>query len=167
MHLLSKRTFTLLIFFCMATLGCQQEVETIDAPNPPRHELRIDGKVQFHAELTWSASKNQLNTTIWAVNTGMNKARIQTGPCAFFVIAYHKNGDPVWYNRMPDDYVCFDEMLIYELAPKERKPLTGQTYISGDNWYREIPDGDWIWRIKAKIHKGETLIFQADQTKLD
>ena len=79
--------------------------------------------MQFHAELSWSASTNKLNTTIWADNVGTDTARIQTGQCAFNVIAYDGHGNPVWYNRPPPKYICLDEKLIYELAPKKENFL--------------------------------------------
>ncbi|MEL7834671.1 hypothetical protein [Fodinibius sp. Rm-B-1B1-1] len=157
------RQFTLLGFVCFCILGCQDSVNNIEAPTEPWHDIRIEGDVKFHGEISWSASVNSLNTTIEVENIGTDTASIKTGPCAFNVIAYSKEDKPVWYNRPPDKFICTDQLLTYRIAPQEIKQLTGQMYISGQRWYWDIPDGDWNFKIEGYTKKGEAISFDANE----
>ncbi|WP_141239912.1 hypothetical protein [Aliifodinibius salipaludis] len=133
----------------------------------PTHEVQINGEIQFHGEILWSASDNSLNTKIKAKNIGTDTARIETGPCAFNIIANNKNSEPVWYNRPPGKYVCPDELIVYRIAPEETKELTDQMYISGKNWFWDIPDGDWHFVVESRTKSGRTISFTVDETKIN
>lgn len=162
--------FRLLMLFgclCSFLMACQDKAQTIEEPEAPHHELRIDGSVQFRGEISRSISNDSLSTKIWVENVGEEQARFETGACAFNVIAYNKNAEPVWYNRMPDDYICFDEMLVYKVAPKEIKELTGQMYISGKNWHLDIPKGELDFKIKGRTMQGDSITFDAVRTKMN
>lgn len=155
------RRFALVGCLCSLMLGCKDSVSYIEEPGAPRHQLNIDGSVQFHAEISVQISTNSLSTRIWAENMGSETARIETGACAFNVIAYDRNGGPVWFNRMPKDYICFDELLVYDVAPKEAKELTGQMYISGTDWFWNIPAGDWDFKIEGRTVHDDIIEFKA------
>tara|TARA_R100000908_G_scaffold56123_1_gene31496 strand:- start:28176 stop:28715 length:540 start_codon:yes stop_codon:yes gene_type:complete len=159
------RQFILLILFCMYTFGCEDTVNIIEDAKEPVHNLQINGEVQFYGEISWSTSDDSLNSKIMVENIGTDTARIETGPCAFNVIANNKNNDPVWYNRPPSNFVCFDKLITYEIAPKETKQLTDQMYISGKNWYWDIPDGQWEFIIKSRTRNGELISFGANELK--
>ncbi|MDZ7659261.1 hypothetical protein [Fodinibius sp.] len=161
------RQITIFSYFCICILGCQNTVNNIEDPKEPLHDIHIEGDVKFHGELTLSASNNNLNTKIWAENISTDTASIEAGPCAFNVIAYSEGNNPVWYNRPPDKYICTDQLFIYRIAPKEIKQLTGQLYISGQNWYWDIPEGDWNFVIEARTKKGESISFSANKTKMN
>ncbi|MGN8225145.1 hypothetical protein [Gracilimonas sp. BCB1] len=155
------RKFILLNLLCFFILGCNDSVDTIEAPEGPRHDLLIDGNVKFQAEIRWSAASHLVQTDIKAKNIGADTARIETGPCAFNVIAYTKEGEAVWYNRPPDQYICTDEMLIYKIAPEETRHLSGQMYISGQSWHHDMPEGDWIFKVESRTEQGERISFDA------
>ncbi len=155
---------TLCCFFCVCFLGCRDSVNNIEPPKEPMHDLHIEGDVKFHGEISWSVSDDSINTKIEVKNIGADTARIEAGPCAFNVIAYSKDNEPVWYNRPPNEYICTDQLLIYRIAPKETKQLTGQMYISGQNWHWDIPDGDWNFKIEGRTKKGESISFDANET---
>lgn len=158
------RQFTLLCFFCVCILGCRDSVNNIEVPKEPMHDLYIKGDVKFLGEISWSASDDSINTMIEVENIGTDTARIETGPCAFNVIANNKNGDPVWYNRPPSNFVCFDKLISYEIAPKETKQLNDQMYINGKKWHWNIPAGDWDFKIESRTKKGKLISFDANET---
>lgn len=132
----------------------------IYSPPPPDHELHIDGDITFQGEISWSARENSIDARIWAENIGTNSARIETGTCAFNIIAYNADGEPVWYNRMPEDYVCFDELLVYTFDPGQRLPLSDQSYLNGTKWANPIPAGNWKFEARAFTAEGDTVAFE-------
>lgn len=156
------RQFSLFVFFCISIIGCQDSVNIIEDPNEPYHKIHIDGEVQFHGEISWSAPDDSLDTTIEVENIGTDTARIEAGPCSFNVVAYNDNGEAVWYNRAQKNYVCPDKMIIYVIEPEVTKELTDQIYISGTNWYWDIPAGDWNFVIETKTENGKSISFSAN-----
>ncbi len=161
------RQFIIFSCFCFSMLGCQDPINRIEDPSPPNHKLQIDGNVQFYGEVSWLASNNALNTKIWAENVGADTAKIETGTCAFNVVAYAEDNKPVWYNRTANDYVCPDKLIIYEIAPKETKELASQMYISGDDWHWDMPEGDWNFVIEGKTQNGDSISFNAKETTMN
>ncbi|MCW9708321.1 hypothetical protein [Fodinibius salsisoli] len=160
------RQFILFIFFCSSLLGCQDTINNIEDPQPSVHKLQVDGEIQFHEKILWSASDDSLFTTIEVENIGTDTARIETGPCAFNVVAYNESSEPIWYNRTTNNYICPDELFVYNIAPKETQILTGQLYISGENWYWDLPDGSWSFKIEGHTEKGTAISFSANEIKL-
>lgn len=158
---------TLIVFCCIWMLGCQDSVNNIELPKQSLHNIHIEGDILFHGEVIWSASDDSINTKIEVENIGTDTAKIEAGPCAFNVIAYSKDNEPVWYNRPPNNYICPDILIIYRIAPKETKQLTDQMYISGINWHWKIPDGDWNFIIKSRAKEGETISFSAKEIQIN
>ncbi|HKL66283.1 MAG TPA: hypothetical protein VJ877_00215 [Bacteroidales bacterium] len=154
------KLITIILFISVSLLGCNEPVSVIESPPPPRHDLNIDGKVQFHGEISWSARDNSIETQIWAENVGSSTARIETGVCSFHIIAYNADYKLVWYNRLAENVVCLDELLVYKISPGETVQLTGQSYISGSFWYQDIPSGDWNFEAQAFTTAGDTVAFE-------
>lgn len=155
------KKLTLLSLIGISIFGCKDEINIIEDPPTPNHNLQIDGEVQFSGEISGSASDNRLNTKIWVENIGNDTVRIETGACAFNVVAYNTNSRPVWYSRMPNHNVCTDELLVYTITPNETKELVDQMYINGQDWYWDIPAGEWDFVIEGRTEKGELISFSA------
>lgn len=153
------KPITIILFISFSLFGCKEPVTVIDPPPPPRHEIEVDGDVTFQGEISWSAGENSIDTHIWAENVGTDTARIETGHCAFNIIAYSADGEPVWYNRAIENAVCFDELMVFKIPTGETLPLTQQSYISGSRWYYPIPAGQWSFKVRAFTVDGDTLLF--------
>ncbi len=149
--------------------GCQESRDSLDHPSPPRHSLHLEGELQLHGEVSWVDSTDELKTTIWAVNTGSDTAAIKTGYCAFIVLAFtpsEEDRELVWYNKMPDKYICTDEMLVYRIPPKDTLQLNDQLYISGNNWHWSIPQGKWNFVLEAKTEEGQSIKANANTVQI-
>ncbi|WP_146198555.1 hypothetical protein [Rhodohalobacter mucosus] len=155
--------FLLFLLLTILSTGCHELDMSLDPPPPPRHSLDIDGDVQLRGTVSRVGLTNEINTQIWAVNMGADTARIETGVCAFNLLAYNsrkENRKLVWYNRMPENYVCFDELLNYNLPSSDSLLLDDQIYISGDNWYWDLPESNLHFELEAVNEKGQ--ITQTD-----
>ncbi|MDR9367413.1 MAG: hypothetical protein RI575_18915 [Balneolaceae bacterium] len=151
-------------------IGCQKSGSTpdypaVDDPAPPRHSLHIEGEIEFNAEVSWVNSTHELQTKIWAVNSGSDTAIIETGVCAFNVLAYTPSEEGqklVWYNKMPENYICMDEMLVYTIPPNDTIQVEGQVYISGNHWQWSIPQGKWKFVLEAYTEEGQSIKVNAN-----
>lgn len=132
-------------------IGCRKSGSTPDYnptvgdPVPPHHRLNIEGEVELRRNVSWIDSTGELKTEIWAVNSGSDTATIKTGQCAFNVLAYTSAAETrklVWHNKMPEKYICLDEMLVYTIPPNDTTEVDRQIYISGNHWQRSIPKAD-------------------------
>ena len=152
--------FSLSLLFIFPFVSCDKLNQKLEEPSLPRHSLHIDGEVQLQAEIHWERSSQSLETEIWAENTSSDTSGIETGTCAIQVLAYDSSGSDrelIWHSKMPQDYVCLDELLRFTLNPKEEKQLTGFSYISGSNWKHEIPKGEWEFEVRAKTRQDEMI----------
>jgi len=157
--------FLICLLFTASMIGCQKSRSTLDYPSPPNHSLDIDGEVQLRGQVSWVDSTDELKTNIWAVNLGSETATIETGPCAFNVLAYTSTEDTkelVWHNKMPEDYICRDEMLVYTIPPNDTIQVEGQLYISGNNWHWSVPQGKWKFVLEAKTKDEQSIKVNAN-----
>jgi hypothetical protein len=151
-------------------IGCQKtgstpEYPPVNDPVPPRHSLQIEGEVEFQAEVSWLHSTDELETKIWAVNSGSDTATIQTGVCAFNVLAYTLTKDTrklVWHSKMPENYICQDVMLTYTIPPNDTIEVDRQIYISGNHWQWSIPQGKWKFVLEAYTKEGQSIKINAN-----
>jgi len=157
--------------FTTSIIGCQESGSTLDHPSPPRHSLDIEGEVKMQAEVSWVNSTNELETKIWAVNLDSDNATIETGPCAFNVLAYTSWGEDkelVWYNKMPENYICFDELLRYTIPPKDTIQIEKQQqYISGDHWHWNVPHGNLKFVLEAYTKEEKSIKFDANAVTIN
>jgi protocatechuate 3,4-dioxygenase beta subunit len=103
--------------------------------------------------VSWVDSTDELKTEIWLVNTSSETTIVETGPCAFNVMAYtisDENPELVWYNIMPENYVCPEVLYTYRIPPQDTVILESQLYISGNNWQKRVPHGEWRFVLEAK-----------------
>lgn len=165
-----NKLFFICILFTVSMIGCQKSGSTLDYPSPPRHSLDIEGEVQLRGEVSWVDSTDELKSKIWAVNLGSDTATIKTGPCAFNVLAYTTSDEEqelVWYNKMPENYICFDEMLVYTIPPNDTIQLEEQVYISGNKWLWSVPQGKWKFVLKANTKEGQSIKANANTVTIN
>jgi len=152
--------FSLSLLFIFSFASCEERLESFEEQGLPNHSMKIDDGIQLRAEIHWERSSQSLETEIWAENTSSDTSGIETGTCAIQVLAYDSSGSDrelIWHSKMPQDYVCLDELLRFTLNPKEEKQLTGFSYISGNNWKHEIPEGEWEFEVRAKTRQDEMI----------
>ena len=157
---ISLPVYSLSLLFIFSFASCEKRLESLDEPGLPTHSMKIDDGIELQAEINWDSSNRSLETEIWAENTSSDTTRIEAGPCAFQVLVYDSSGSDrelIWHSKMPQDYVCLDELLRFTLNPKEEKQLTGFSYISGNNWKHEIPKGEWEFEVRAKTRQDEMI----------
>lgn len=160
--------FTVLLSF-LFMMSCDESIQQVDHPVLPRHSLHIDGDVQLHAEIQWDESSQSLETNIRAENISADTTEIETGPCAFQILAYSSADTGkllIWYSQMPDDFVCFDELLVYQIPPDETLSFDRQQYISGDRWKRPIPKGEWEFELRAKSENDDVKRISAGRVRI-
>ena len=167
---ISLPVYSLSLLFIFSFASCEKRLESLDEPGLPGHSIKIDDGIQLRAEISWERSSQSLETEIWAENTSSDTTRIEAGPCAFQVLAYDSSGSDrelIWHSKMPQDYVCLDELLRFTLNPKEEKQLTGFSYISGSNWKHEIPKGEWEFEVRAKTGQDELIWIPANSVTVE
>jgi hypothetical protein len=158
-----------LLFICMlftvSIIGCQKSGSTLDHPTPPLHSLNIEGELQLRGEVSWVDSTDELKTEIWLVNTSSDTTTVETGACAFNVMAYtisEEDRELVWYNKMPENYVCPDVLYTYRIPPNDTIELESQIYISGNNWKWRVPHGEWKFVLEAGTEDGQSITADAN-----
>lgn len=163
-----------LFFICILStvylIGCQKSESTLDYPSLPRHSLDIEGEVQLRGEVSWVDSTDELITKIWADNLGSDTATIKTGQCAFNLLAYsltENSNDLIWHNKMPEEYICQDELLTYTIPPNDTIQVEGQVYISGDRWYWSVPRGKWKFVLEAKTEDKQSVKINANTVTIN
>jgi len=159
---ISLPVFSLSLLFIFPFVSCDKLNQKLEEPSLPRHSLHIDGEVQLQAEIHWERSSQSLETEIWAENTSSDTSGIETGTCAIQVLAFDSSGSDrelIWHNQMPQDWICTDELIISTLKPEEEKMLTGFSYISGNKWKYEIPEGEWEFEVLAKTRQDELILI--------
>ncbi|MDZ7756487.1 hypothetical protein [Rhodohalobacter sp.] len=162
---ISLPVYLLSVLFIFSFASCEERLKSFDEPGLPNHSIKIDDGIQLRAEISWDHLSQSLETEIWAENTSSDTTRIETGPCAFQILAYDSSGSDrelIWHSEMPQDWVCMDELLRFTLLPKEEKQLTGFSYISGNKWKYEIPEGEWEFEVRAKTGQDELIWIPAN-----
>ncbi|MBD3615995.1 MAG: hypothetical protein HUJ22_05425 [Gracilimonas sp.] len=165
-----RKLLLICLFFAVLITGCKKSGNTLDYPSPPRHSLHAEGELQLHREVSWVDSSDKLKTKIWVVNTGSETAVIETGPCAFNVMAYTTSEEDrklVWYNKMPENYICPDELITYSISPNDTMQFNDQLYISGNNWHWSVPHGKWKFVIEAKTEEGKPITVHANTVTIN
>jgi hypothetical protein len=157
--------FLICSLFTASMIGCQKTGNTPDDPSPPRDSMRIDGDVKLLGEVSWIDSTEELKTKIWAVNSGSDTAKIETGTCAFKVLAYSSGEEAqelVWHSKMPENYICPDVLLTYTIPPNDTLLLKDQFNIGGNKWHWSVPNGKWKFVLEARTEEGQTIIVNAN-----
>src|SRR6056297_3621021 len=106
--------FSLSLLFIFSFASCEERLESFEEPGLPNHSMKIDDGIQLRAEISWDRSSQSLETEIWAENTSSDTTRIETGTCAFQVLAYdssNRDRELIWHNQMPQDWICTDELI--------------------------------------------------------
>jgi len=159
---ISLPVYSLSLLFIFSFASCEKRLESLDEPGLPTHSMKIDDGIELQAEINWDSSNRSLETEIWAENTSSDTTRIETGTCAFQVLAYdssNRDRELIWHNQMPQDWICTDELIIFTLKPEEEKMLTGFSYISDNKWKYEIPEGEWDFEVRAKTRQDELILI--------
>jgi len=167
---ISLPVYSLSLLFIFSFASCEKRLESLDEPGLPTHSMKIDDGIELQAEINWDSSNRSLETEIWAENTSSDTTRIETGTCAFQVLAYdssNRDRELIWHNQMPQDWICTDELIIFTLKPEEEKILTGFSYISGSNWKHEIPEGEWEFEVRAKTGQDELIWIPANSVTVE
>ena len=154
--------FSLSVLFMISLASCEERLESLYEPELPNHSMKIDDGIQLRSDIRWDSSSQSIKTEIWAENTSSDTTRIETGTCAIQVLAYDSSGSDrelIWHNQMPQDWICTDELIIFTLKPEEEKMLTGFSYISGNKWKYEIPEGEWEFEVLAKTRQDELILI--------
>lgn len=121
---------------------------------------KLREKYSCGGEVSWVDSTDKIKTKIWVVNLGSDTATIKTGPCAFNVLAYTSSKEEqelIWHNRMPENYICQDETLVYTISSNDTIQLEKQVYISGNNWHWSVPKGKWKFVLEAITKEGQSI----------
>lgn len=161
-----RRALSLFLISAFILISCKENASTLDHPELPRHSLHIDGGVQLKAEIRWDNSNQSLETHIRAINATSDTTVIETGSCAFQILAYtsaDSGKELIWHSQMPEHFVCLDELLVYQIPPDETLSFDRQQYISGDRWKRPIPKGEWEFEVRAKTENGEVIVIPANR----
>ncbi|PKD42405.1 hypothetical protein [Rhodohalobacter barkolensis] len=157
---------SLFLISAIILISCKENESTLDHPELPRHSLNIDGDVQLQAEIHWIDSTQTLETNIRAENVSADTTVIETGSCAFQILAYSSAGsgkELIWHSQMHEHFVCFDELLVYQIPPDETLSFDRQQYINGNSWKRPIPKGEWEFEIHAKSENDEEIVIPANR----
>ncbi len=165
MQLILLTTLISLPFF----MSCDESIQSIDHPTLPRHSLHVDGDVQFQAEIQWEDSSQSLETHIQAINATNDTTIIEAGSCAFQILAYNSadsGKELIWHSQMPDNFVCFDELLLYQIPPNDTLSFNRQQYISGNRWKRPIPKGEWEFEVRAKSENDQVIRIPANRVSI-
>jgi hypothetical protein len=160
---------SLFLISAIILISCKENASTIDHTELPRHSLHIDEEVQLHADIQWDESSQSLETNIWAKNVSADTTVIETGPCAFQILAYTSAGsgkELIWHSQMHEHFVCFDELLVYQIPPDETLSFDRQQYINGNSWKRPIPKGEWEFEIHAKSENDEVIVIPANRVRI-
>ncbi len=150
--------------------GCGNTPPEIDMPEPPRHSMSLDGEVALSGRVSWDAGSASLKTTIRAENTGEQQATIRTGPCSIKILAFagsDSDGKLIWSNTIPENHICFDEMLVYTLEPGEEKEMDGLMNISGNQWKQDVPKGKWQFAIQAKTDDDQMMHISSSDVVIE
>jgi hypothetical protein len=165
LNLILLTTLISLPFF----MSCDESIQSIDHPTLPRHSLHVDGDIQLQAEIQREDSSQSLETHIRATNATNGTTVIQTGSCAFQILAYNSadsGKELIWHSQMPEHFVCFDELLIYQIPPDESLVFDKQQYISGNGWKRPIPKGEWEFEVRAKSENDQVIRIPANRVSI-
>ena len=68
----------------------------------------------------------------------------------------------MWYNKMPENYVCPDVLHTYRSPPENTTELESQIYISGNNWKWRVPHGEKKFEIKARTENRQSINTDAN-----
>ncbi len=164
-----RRALSLFLISAFILISCKENTSTLDHPELPRHSLHIDEEVQLHADIHWDDSNQALKTEIRAKNATNDTTSIETGPCAFQILAYtstNSGKELIWHSQMPEHFVCFDELLMYQIPPDESLVFDRQQYISGDRWKWPIPKGEWEFEVRAKSENNEVIVIPANRVRI-
>lgn len=154
----------------MLIAGCERTSSTIEHPGLPQHRLIIDGEVNFKSSISWDRRCEYLTIKIWAENTGENTAEVSTGSCSFNILAYtldENSGKLVWNNRMPRNYVCHDELLVYTIEPDKSVLLEDIMYTNGKQWAHDLPKGKWQFVLQAKSENNRLIVIPSNRVVID
>jgi hypothetical protein len=161
---------SLIITVMIITAGCGRSPSAVEPPGLPRQSLNIVGDVELSGRVEWDPQTDSLVTIITAKNVGDQPAVIKMGSCSFSLLAYTVPENArklIWYNRMPDDCICFDEMLTDIINPGELKELEGLANISGTTWAYDLPKGEWQFVVVAKSGEGLPIKVSLNSEVID